>query len=96
MRMIDLEVQGMSCGACVKHVTQALQALTGVSDVEVDLASGHVRASGDFPQGSDAAIAALGAAGYPAQLAASSATISPPKTSGCQSGAGSRGGCCCK
>lgn len=28
MNTIDLEVQGMSCGACVKHVTQALQATT--------------------------------------------------------------------
>lgn len=96
MSTIDLEVQGMSCGSCVKHVTQALQALTGVSGVEVDLPSGHVRVSGDFPQGSDAAIAALSTAGYPAQLASSSATISPPKSSGCQPGAGKRGACCCK
>ena len=41
MSTIDLEVQGMSCGSCVKHVTQALQALTGVSGVAVDLTSGH-------------------------------------------------------
>lgn len=96
MSTIDLEVQGMSCGSCVKHVTQALQALAGVRGVEVDLPSGHVRVSGDIPQGSDAAIAALSSAGYPAQLATSSATISPPKTSGCHQGAGGRGGCCCK
>ena len=95
MNTIDLEVQGMSCGSCVKHVTQALQALTGVSGVEVDLPSGHVRVSGDFPRGSDAAIEALSTAGYPAQLATSLAAISPPKTSG-QQGTGGRGGCCCK
>lgn len=95
MSAIDLEVQGMSCGSCVKHVTQALQALTGVSDVEVDLPSGHVRVSGVFPQGSDPVIAALSTAGYPAQLAASSATISPNKTSGCQQRASGRGACCC-
>jgi len=95
MNTIDLEVQGMSCGSCVKHVTQALQALTGVSGVAVDLTSGHVRVSGDFPQGSDPAIEALSTAGYPAQLATSSAAISPPKTSG-QQGAGGRGACCCK
>lgn len=96
MSTIDLEVQGMSCGSCVKHVTQALQALTGVSGVDVDLPSGHVRVSGDFPQGSDAAIAVLSTAGYPAQLAASSATISPTKSTGCQPVAGERGACCCK
>lgn len=96
MSTIDLEVQGMSCGSCVKHVTLALQALTGVSGVEVDLPSGHVRVSGDFPQGSDSAIAALSTAGYPAQLAASSTAISPLKTSGGQPGAGGRSGCCCQ
>lgn len=96
MSTIDLEVQGMSCGSCVKHVTQALQALTGVSGVEVDLASGHVRVSGDFPQGSSPAISALSTAGYPAQLAASSEAIAASQTSGCQPGAGGRSGCCCK
>lgn len=96
MNTIDLEVQGMTCGACVKHVTQALQALPGVSDVEVDLASGLVQLSGDFPQGGNPAIAALNTAGYPAQLAASAATISPTETSGGQQGVGVRSGCCCK
>jgi hypothetical protein len=30
MKTIDLQVEGMSCGSCVKHVTQALQPLPGV------------------------------------------------------------------
>lgn len=96
MSKIDLEVQGMSCGSCVKHVTQALKAMAGVSGVDVDLASGLVQLRGDFPQGGNPAIAALSTAGYPAQLAASSATISPAKTSDGQQGAGIRSGCCCK
>lgn len=29
MSTIDLQVEGMSCGSCVKHVTQALQPLPG-------------------------------------------------------------------
>ena len=94
MSTIDLEVQGMSCGACVKHVTQALQALPGVGGVEVDLAAGRVQLSGDFPQGGNPAIAALSTAGYPAQMAASSATIAPNKTSDGQQGV--RSGCGCK
>ncbi|UUZ76646.1 heavy-metal-associated domain-containing protein [Polaromonas sp. P1(28)-13] len=58
---------------------QALQALTGVSGVEVDLQSGHVRVSGEFLQSSDPLVSALTAAGYPAKLATSSLSISPSK-----------------
>lgn len=95
MTTIDLEVQGMSCGSCVKHVTQALQALTGVSDVAVDLQPGHVRVSGEFLQSSDPLVSALTAAGYPAKLATSSLSISPSKKTGCGIGSGGRGGGCC-
>ena len=35
-----IKVNGMSCGNCVKHVTNAIQAVPGVSDVEVSLESG--------------------------------------------------------
>lgn len=33
----ELNVQGMSCEACVGHVTRALTALTGVESAEVSL-----------------------------------------------------------
>jgi len=97
MSTIDLEVQGMSCGSCVKHVTQALQTVAGVSGVEVDLQSGHVRVSGEFPKGSEPLITALGSADYPAQLATSSVSLGVPKPSGCNSNStsGGKGGCCC-
>ena len=32
-----LQVAGMSCDACVRHVTRALEGLSGVLDVHVDL-----------------------------------------------------------
>lgn len=32
-----LNVEGMSCGACVGHVTRALQSLAGVQSAEVSL-----------------------------------------------------------
>jgi copper chaperone len=32
-----LNVRGMSCGACVRHVTRALEGMRGVSHVEVSL-----------------------------------------------------------
>ena len=69
MKTIDLQVEGMSCGSCVKHVTHALQPLPGVSGVEVDLQSGHVRVSGELAQGSAPLLMALTDAGYPAKLA---------------------------
>ncbi len=95
MNTIDLEVQGMSCGSCVKHVTQALQTVTGVSHVEVDLPTGHVRVSGEFVQGSLPLTEALAKADYPAQLR-TSATATTPQTSGCQSSLGGKSGCCCR
>ena len=41
-RTIELSVDGMTCGHCVKSVTQALQALPQVDDIQVDLAAGGV------------------------------------------------------
>ncbi|MFZ3141785.1 heavy-metal-associated domain-containing protein [Polaromonas sp.] len=97
MNTIDLQVEGMSCGACVKHVTQALQPLPGVSGVEVDLQSGRVKVSGELAQGSAPLLMALTDAGYPATLAIASSTssaTSQPKAAGCHSGG--TGGCGCR
>ncbi len=82
MNTIQLEVQGMHCGGCVKRVTSTLVPLQGVSHVDVDLAAGRVSVGGDFPQGSDALVVALTAAGYPAKVATSGSTA-PPKSGGC-------------
>lgn len=84
---INLQVQGMTCGACVRHVTQALSPLAGVTDVEVDLATGRVRIEGDADGTS--LIAALDEAGYPAQLASQTSPSSAPAR-GCGSGCGCR------
>lgn len=35
-----LEISGMSCNNCVKHVTHALESVEGVSAVSVSLSSG--------------------------------------------------------
>ena len=97
MKTIDLQVEGMSCGSCVKHVTQALQPLSGVSGVEVDLPSGRVRVHGELVQGDAPLVMALTAAGYPAKLAtgdSGSAATTQPKSSGC--GSGRTGGCGCR
>ncbi|SEA57466.1 MULTISPECIES: heavy-metal-associated domain-containing protein [Acidovorax] len=97
MSTMDLQVEGMSCGACVKHVTQALQPLAGVRGVEVDLSSGLVRVSGELAQGSAPLLVALRDAGYPAKLATDASTpvaTSQPKASGCHNGGA--GGCGCR
>ncbi len=41
-----LIVTGMTCQNCVKHVTSAIRAVPGVTDVQVDLASGVAEVTG--------------------------------------------------
>jgi copper chaperone CopZ len=95
MNTVELEVQGMTCGSCVKHVTKALQAVPGVTHVEVDLASGRARVDGDLQAGGAPLIAALASEDYPATIAAGVVSAGHSKTAGCQSSRGSKGGCCC-
>ena len=84
MSTIHLEVQGMSCGGCVKSVTAALTQLPGVSTVDVDLPAGHATVNGDLPQGGDPLVLALTAAGYPAKLiSAMTGSPSAKKSGGC-------------
>ena len=60
-------VQGMSCGHCVKAVTQALQAVDAAAQVEVDLASGRVSVQSSQP--AEVLLAAIRDEGYEAALA---------------------------
>lgn len=46
--MQQFKVSGMSCGHCVRAVTQAIQALEQTARVEVDLAAGMVRVDSDL------------------------------------------------
>ena len=39
--MIRITINGMSCQNCVRHVTEALTALDGVTDVKVSLEKGE-------------------------------------------------------
>ncbi|MCQ4294667.1 heavy-metal-associated domain-containing protein [Pseudomonas stutzeri] len=83
MTNIQLKVSGMTCGACVRHVTAALQPLPGVERVEVDLATGLARIDGTAD--SAVLIATLDEAGYPAEIATGSPVPAPRKT-GCGCG----------
>ena len=64
MTPIVIKVSGMSCEHCATAVRAEIGGLTGVSDVDVDVASGEVKITAD-PVPDDAALrAAVDAAGY--------------------------------
>ena len=87
MSEIKLDVSGVTCGSCVKHVTNALKPLDGVEDVSVDLATGKVKVTRTTDKADDL-IAALVEDGYPAQLDAG-------VTNQAKQGGGCGGGCSC-
>ena len=64
-----LQVTGMMCQNCVKHVTKALEGIEGVSDVNVDLESGTATCEVADGVSDDALVAAVVDAGYEAQIA---------------------------
>ncbi|VVO40561.1 heavy-metal-associated domain-containing protein [Pseudomonas fluorescens] len=60
-------VQGMSCGHCVKTITQALQAQDPAAGVRVDLAAKEVGVESALT--ADQVIALISAEGYEAKVA---------------------------
>ena len=64
-----LNIEGMSCASCVGRVEQALNALDGVSDVSVNLATEQARFSIEEGGRLQAVAKALDTLGYPAQKA---------------------------
>jgi copper chaperone len=65
--MLEFNVTGMTCGHCVRTVTQAVKAVDPEAQVQVDLGSRRVRVEGRSSP--DELIRALGEAGYPAVAA---------------------------
>jgi len=65
-----LQVEGMTCGSCVRHVSEALRHVGGVADVDVRLKEGRVLVR----HGDDATLSqlvdAVREAGYEAREAA--------------------------
>jgi copper chaperone len=60
-----LDVDGMSCSSCVRHVEGALRKLEGVFEIEVKLAEGKVRVQHDPSKAPvQQIIAAIEDAGY--------------------------------
>ena len=59
-----LTVSGMTCGHCVAAVTSELEAIPGVTSVEVDLATGRAVVTSSAPVDPSLLLAAVDEAGY--------------------------------
>jgi copper chaperone CopZ len=57
-------VSGMTCGHCVRSVTEEVSDIPGVLDVQVDLATGRLTVSSATPLEASAVRAAVEEAGY--------------------------------
>jgi copper chaperone CopZ len=57
-------VTGMTCGHCAQAVTGELSALSGVDDVQVDVANGAVTVTSAGPLDTEQVRAAVDEAGY--------------------------------
>jgi copper chaperone CopZ len=66
--MMELNVENMTCGGCVRHVTKSVQSIDANAKVEVDLAAKRVRV--DSGADVQAVVAAIADAGYPASVCA--------------------------
>ena len=74
--IIHLELSGLSCGSCVGRAEKALRAVSGVSDVAVNLAAENAVISYDDPANTMEIVDALHAAGYPARTAQATFDVS--------------------
>jgi len=66
---IELKVNGMSCGHCVRAVQEALEGVPGVDNVSVVLEPGHATVMGGPELDAAPLIAAIREEGYDAERA---------------------------
>jgi copper ion binding protein len=59
-------VKGMTCDNCVQHVTKAVQGVSGVTAVKVDLTSNTAKVEGDFDN--EKVVEAIEEEGYEASV----------------------------
>ena len=78
MKTTTLEVHGMTCQSCVRHIRDALR-LDGVARVDVRIADGRVEIEHDARSSEAALIDAIRTSGY---------EVGPQRRTG------TRGGCC--
>ncbi|HET8939868.1 MAG TPA: heavy metal-associated domain-containing protein [Polyangiales bacterium] len=66
---IILDVSGMTCNNCVRHVREALEQVAGVGEVHVDLGAGRATVKHQGATALASLIAAVDDAGYEAKAA---------------------------
>ena len=93
VRTTTLAIAGMSCGACVRHVTKALDGMTGVVHVDVDLRTNRASVE-HLPSFVDQAslMAAVRDAGYAARVVETVDDADPTPVSRASASCGC--GCC--
>ncbi|MEY2673099.1 MAG: hypothetical protein RLZZ508_976 [Actinomycetota bacterium] len=64
MTTTQIKVSGMTCGHCVNSVTEELQTISGVTQVNVDLESGNITIESGTELDADQIEAAIKEAGY--------------------------------
>jgi copper chaperone len=62
--MPTIKINGMSCGHCVRAIENALNEISGVSNVKVDLEKGEASFEQDQVIEAEVIIEAVGKAGY--------------------------------
>jgi Cu+-exporting ATPase len=67
-RSLDLAIEGMHCASCVQTIETALTSVPGVTEAQVNLATGRAHVSGRNLDGA-ALVAAVSATGYGARAA---------------------------
>jgi copper chaperone len=91
-QVVMLNVSNMTCNGCVAHVTKALSAVDGVSDVKVSLEKGTAEVKfATAKVQPEMLTAAVVKAGYPAQFADAQVTTADAK--GCDPAACKAKGC---
>ena len=73
IKQLDLAIEGMTCASCVGRVERALQAVPGVAEATVNLATERATVRGVAAP--DALLAAIGKAGYEARSARCAGTV---------------------
>jgi copper chaperone CopZ len=68
-RQVELEISGMSCDNCVRHVKEALEAVRGVQAATVDLKEAVATVQVEPRVITEHLIEAIEEAGYQARLA---------------------------
>lgn len=92
MQQVNLTVSGMTCGGCVRHVESAIKRVVPAQQVTVDLATGSVSITGEFPQGVAPVLDVLKEEGYPATV---TSQVGGSKTAQAAGSCKSGGSCCC-